>query len=322
MKEYIEVPFRVSERPETAGGRLDAFLAERLQTHSRSLVQKFIREGRVFLRGRRAKASTRVGVRDTVFIRYPPRREGPSPHAGLPVLFEDEHLLAVNKPGDVLSHPAGKIVRNAATTILAAQFPGERLHLVHRLDRETSGILLFAKNPGAAFRLARQFEERTVSKEYLAVVHGVVGFGERTVDEPIGPEGGRIRVRQAVDRGRGQPATTHFRRLAAGGRYSLVRAAPRSGRLHQIRVHLAWLGHPVLGDKLYFGGGAYFLKMTERELGAEDFGILGAKRQLLHAGRLSIRHPGNAKLLMLEAPPPEDFQRVIIKEELTDNPVH
>lgn len=321
LKEYVEVPFPVRERPETAGMRLDAFLVRRLQAHSRSVVQGFIREGRVFLRGRPAKASTRVDLNDTVIVRYPPRREAPPLHERLPVLYEDEHLIAINKPGGVLSHPTGKVVQNTATTILARQFAGTRLHLVHRLDRETSGILLLAKNPADAFSLARQFERRSVSKEYLAVVRGCPAFTRRVVEEPLGPEGKAIRVRQAVNRETGQPASTAFDRLATGRSLSLVRAVPRTGRLHQIRAHLAWLGHPVLGDKLYFQDGEYFLKAVAGELDAEDFAALGAKRQMLHAGRVSLLHPHTGAPLTVEAAPPEDFQHCIIKEELTQNPV-
>lgn len=316
VKEYIEVPFAVSDRPEAAGMRLDAFLVLRLRPPSRSVVQKFISEGRVFLRGRRAKASTRVSRKDTVIVRYPPRNEPPPLHRRLPVIYEDESVLAVNKPGGVLSHPTGKIVRNSATSILAEQCPGMRLHLTHRLDRETSGLLLLAKNPTAAFCIARQFEKRTVRKAYLAVVRGRISFERRTVDEPIGSEGGRIRLRQAIDPVGGVSAVTDFKRLAAGDRLSLVLARPRTGRLHQIRVHLASLGHPVLGDKLYMDGGEAFLKAVEGTLKDSDFEALGARRHMLHAASLRFTHPEGGKTLRLLAPPPDDFSAVTIKEGL------
>lgn len=322
MTEYIEVPFSVSDRPGSAGKRLDAFLVDRLQAQSRAHVQRFIAEGRVFLRGRKAKASTRVDIKDTVIVRYPPRHE-PEPRCKrLEILYEDDHLLAIDKPGDVLSHPSGKIVRNAVTTILAAQRPGQGLHLSHRLDRETSGVLLFAKNPVDAHVLGKQFEGRTVRKEYLALVRGHIPFERKVFDAPLGLKGGVIRIRQAVrlEEEGGVPAVTEFERLAAASRLSIVRARPRTGRLHQIRVHLAALGYPVLGDKLYSSDGHYFLKVIDTPLDEKDFLILGARRHMLHARSIEIRHP-KGRLLTITSPSPPDFRETLIKEGFSSKDV-
>ncbi|MBI5244113.1 MAG: RluA family pseudouridine synthase [Elusimicrobia bacterium] len=303
MSPWVEVPFRA--QAEHSGLRVDAFLAARLRRYSRAEVQRLIRGGRVFLRGRAAKPSARVAKDETVVVRYPRRPEPDPEHASLAVVFEDRDLLAVCKPGGVLSHPTDRVVRNTVIAILAAQFPGLRPHLVHRLDRETSGVLLLAKNPAAARSLVDQFTRRRVEKEYLAVVFGRFPHALTTVDLPIGREDGDIKVRQAA--GRGREAATEFTRLDACERASLLLAKPRTGRLHQIRVHLAALGHPIVGDKLYSGEGAAYLKAVRGELTAEDIDGLGAPRQLLHAFRVRFAHPLSGAPVELRAPLPEDF---------------
>jgi 23S rRNA pseudouridine1911/1915/1917 synthase len=300
--EWVTVPFRVLK--EHGGMRLDAYLALRLHKYSRVRVQKIIDEGRVTMRGRPGKASARVLDGETVTIRYPRTEEPPVPHETLPILYQDDSLVVIDKPGGVLSHPTDKILHNAVTTILTRQL-GRKLHLAHRLDRETSGVLVLALDPGAARALFEQFVGREVTKEYLAVVFGQVTWKTKTVDAPLGPEGGEIKVRQKV--GEGQSAVTEFSRLATDGKLSLVRARPKTGRLHQIRAHLAHVGHPVVGDKLYVGEGEAYMKAVRRELGRADLDALGADRQLLHAWKISFAHPVTGKKLTVTAPVPADF---------------
>lgn len=284
--------------------RVDAYLARRLHRYSRAEVQRLIDQGRVLVRGARVKAASRVAPGDRIVVRYPRKEEPPPRHERLEVLYEDDCLVAVAKPGDLLSHPTDKVLRGAATSILRAQF-GRSLHLAHRLDRETSGVLLLAKDPASARSLVDQFTRREISKRYLALARGRVAFERRLVDTPIGREDREIKVRQAV--GRGQAAATEFRRLAASDRLSLVLALPRTGRLHQIRVHLASLGHPVLGDKLYTGQGEAYLKAVRRELTRDDLAGLGADRQMLHAWIVRLKHPATGRTLEIAAPPPDDF---------------
>ncbi len=301
---WVEVPFEV-QKPQ-AGLRVDAYLAARLQRYSRSEVQRLIAEGRVSFRGARPlKPASRVADGDTVVIRYPGRVEAPSRHESLPVLHEDDELLAVNKPGDILSHPSSRVVANTATAILKKQYPRAKLHLGHRLDRETSGVLLLAKTPAAARDLFHQFFNRLVRKRYLAIVAGKVAWERKKVDVALGGEGGEIRVRQAA--GGGQHAVTDFERLAANDAFSLVAAEPRTGRLHQIRVHLAHLGHSVIGDRLYTGKGELYLKTVDKKITPEDLLALGAERQMLHAHQLTVRGPASGELVTITAPPPADF---------------
>jgi len=309
--QWVEIPFSVTDLRGCAGLRVDQFLSRRLHQYSRSQVQGLIDQGRVFLRGRTAKASSRVQEADVVMIRYPRRPEPEPEHASLRVIHDDAELLAVDKPPCVLSHPTDKVLLNTVTTILSRQFPGTRLHLAHRLDRETSGVLVLAKDPATARDLTEQFTRRDVSKEYLALVFGRVEWERTTVDRPLGREGGRIKVRQAVDAEGGQPAVTEFERLAASEGMSLVRAVPRTGRLHQIRVHLASLGHPLLGDKLYLGDGEFYMKAVAGKLGLEEFEALRAPRQMLHANKVSLVHPGTGRRLELAAPLPADFREAM-----------
>jgi 23S rRNA pseudouridine1911/1915/1917 synthase len=300
--EWVEVPFRALK--EHAGLRLDAFLVARLHQYSRARVQKLIDEGRVLRGGHGVKASARITEGDTVVIRYPRADEPPVPHETMPVIYQDDELVVIDKPGGTLSHPTDKILHNAVTTILPRQI-GRPVFLAHRLDRETSGALVLALDAGSARSLFEQFVGRSVKKEYLAVVFGAPAWTKTVVDAPIGPEGGEIKVRQAV--GAGQSAVTEFEKLATDGRLSLIRAKPRTGRLHQIRAHLAHIGHPVVGDKLYVGAGEAYLKAVRKEIAREDLDALGAERQLLHAWKISFEHPRTGRRLNIIAPVPADF---------------
>lgn len=301
-EDWVEVPFRVLK--EHGGLRLDAFLTARLHGYSRARVQALIDEGRVFLEGRGSKASSRLAEGQSVLIRYPRTAEPPLRHETLPLLHLDDSVVVVDKPGGVLSHPTDKVLNNTVTSILTRQL-GRKVHLAHRLDRETSGALVLTLDADCARSLYEQFVGRSVRKEYLAVVHAEVSWKKKILDAPLGPEGGEIRVRQAV--GAGASAVTAFERLATDGTLSLVSAKPRTGRLHQIRAHLAHLGHPVVGDKLYTGKGEAYMKAVRREIEQEDLDGLGADRQLLHAWRLEFDHPKDGRRLKIEAPVPADF---------------
>lgn len=302
--EWISVPFRVLK--EHDGRRLDAFLAARLRRRSRATVQRLIADGRVTREGRGVKAASKVKDGQVVLIRYLRTEEPPVPHETMPVLYLDERIVVISKPGGTLSHPTGKILHNTVTSLLERQL-GRRVFLAHRLDRETSGTMVLALDSDSARGLYEQFAARAVRKEYLAVVIGAVSWSETTVDAPLGAEGGEIKVRRAVGGAGGQSAVTEFRRLAVDGRLSLVSAKPRTGRLHQIRAHLAHIGHPVAGDKLYIGAGEAYLKAVRRDLARSDLDALGADRQLLHAWRLSFTHPEGGRPLLFEAPVPDDF---------------
>ncbi len=303
--DWIEVPFRVLKEHE--GRRLDSFLAARLgKKYSRMAVSKLIDDGLVFRSSRPVKASARVNEGETVLIRYPRADEPPVPHEIMPIIYQDERIVVISKPGGTLSHPTDKVLHNTVTYLLAKQLE-RKVYLAHRLDRETSGAMVLALDADAARSLYEQFVKSGVQKEYLAVVFGAVTWAETVVDAPLGAEGKAIRVRRAVGGADGQSAVTAFRRLATDGRFSLIEAKPRTGRLHQIRAHLAHIGHPLVGDKLYCGDGEVYMKAVRKEVSRADLDALGADRQLLHAWRLSFKHPNDGRPLIFEAPVPGDF---------------
>ncbi|MBI5631569.1 MAG: RluA family pseudouridine synthase [Elusimicrobia bacterium] len=309
---WVEVPFKVQDPQD--GLRLDRYLTARLHRYSRNKVQELIESGQVFLRGRSAKASQRVSAGETIIIRYPRREEPPCPHQTLQVLYEDAEILAVNKPGDTLSHPTDKAHRNTVTSILRGQFPDLAPRLVHRLDRETSGVLVLAKSREAARALTEQFAAHVVKKEYWAIALGQISWAAKTVDIPVGREDLEVKVRQKA--GSGQEARTEFERLALSDGFSLVKARPLTGRLHQIRVHLAHLGHPILGDKLYAGAGEYYMKAVRRQLTTKDRLALGAERQMLHSRALGLAQPSSGRELLIEAPLPRDFEDCLARTGL------
>lgn len=311
MTEPVEVRFPVRDVPGAAGGRLDLFLSRRIKGASRSAAQRLVADGRVRVDGRAgtARASMKVGLDDVVVVAYP-RREDPPPRArSLAVLHEDGELLVVAKPAGVLSHPTDKVTRNSVTEILKAQFPGGRFLLAHRLDRETSGVLVLTKDPASARALQEQFERRDTAKEYLALVRGRPRWTETVCDAALAKEGGEVKVRQSVSAS-GYPSRTDFRVLGASDSAALVECRPKTGRLHQLRVHLAHLGHPILGDLLYGPDPDLYLKAAAGALTDADRAAAGAPRQMLHARAISFSHPRTGDPLSVTAPLPTDFVAV------------
>jgi len=242
----------------------------------------------------------------------------PPPPERLDELFCDQHLLAVVKPAGLLCHPMGT-QKVAALSIAARQLqergePSE-LRPLHRIDRETSGILLMARNHATDVAIKKQFEQRSVDKSYLALVRGKVTSSEQCIDVPIARDVGPVRLRMRVHAD-GKDSETRVRVLECfgdddfgGGRqgYSWLEAEPKTGRTHQIRVHLAHIGHPIVGDKLYCGDGTAFLKKWRGELGPQDIDELGLARHALHAWKLRLRHPATGERLRLCAAPTQDM---------------
>jgi len=281
--------------PDDAGVRLDLFLCARLPQVSRKAVKRALDGGQVFVDGRcerRASRPLQAGeaVRITVAV-----ATSPPPPAELTILYRDDQLLAVNKPAGMAAHRGHSDRPDALTTVtgwLREEGQGAPI-LLHRLDVDTSGVLLFALDGTANRELSRQFAEREVEKTYLALVTGEPPNVFR-VDNYLKP---KVRGRTAAVLAGGQPAQTDFRTLARSQGIALVEARPHTGRTHQIRVHLADRGYPLLGDRLYGGVG-------EVELGGVRHRL---NRHLLHAWRLACRHPRSGMPLLLEAPLPEAF---------------
>ncbi len=285
------------------GKRLDHFLHERIPGLSRTRIQQVIRERVTLSWGVAPRCATRVRPGGEVSIGYTPLAETLL-DIRLPILMRGSGWLAVDKPPGIVVHPVNRIRENSLIRILRRQEGREPLRLVHRLDRETSGVLLVAESSSAASVLSRAFMNREVDKEYLALVDGVLREDAGRIDLPIGDAvGSRVHVRREA--GRGQPAQTAWTVERRFADRTLLRVVPETGRRHQIRVHLAHIGHPILGDILYGRSDDDYLTLVRdgRDVRQEQDGPL---RQLLHCSRLVFRDPAGERV-EVAAPLPADF---------------
>jgi 23S rRNA pseudouridine1911/1915/1917 synthase len=301
-----------------AGARLDAFLAVQFPSYSRVLLRKVINAAGARVEGKRVKAAHRLRAGEHVSIVLPELvREGPQPEdIPLDILFEDDAIAVVNKPAGMVVHPARG--HWSGTLAAALQFHFNRLStaggpqrpgIVHRLDRDTSGVMVVAKHDLAHIDLADQFEHRRVEKEYFAVCAGVPSRDRDLVDLPVGAHPHQ-REKMAIrrDHATSRHASTFYEVIERFDGYSTVRVLPKTGRTHQIRLHLANVGCPVLCDRLY--GGRAQITRGEISRNAADTEVVLA-RQALHARRLKFAHPISGEVLEFEAPLPTDIEAVV-----------
>ena len=300
--------------PYRDGWTLSDFLVSRFRYHSPALWAERLAEGIVRVNGEPAPAERIVHARDR--IDYFVWHEEPAVDFRFDVLHEDDHVLAVAKSGNLPVHAGGKYIRHTLIAVLRETW-GKELRPAHRLDRETSGVVLLAKTREAARALEREFHARRVGKDYVAIVRGAFP-AEVTVDAPIGREDEKgVSSFRCVDPEGGKPARTRFVCVAVGPEpaappevprpVSLVLACPESGRTNQIRVHAAHLGHPVLGDKIYGVPRPLADRFVVAGESAEVLAAAGAPRHLLHCRRLTLRHPDGQGTLEVVAPLPPDF---------------
>jgi len=283
--------------------RLDIYLSEKDEKYSRNSIQRLIDEGMVTLEGKKAKASYKVQIHDKIFLKEKEPKDIHLKAQDIPieVIYEDNDIIVVNKPKGLVVHPAngnpdGTLV-NALMAICKDTLSGIggeiRPGIVHRLDKDTSGILVIAKNDETHINLSNQIKNREVKKTYIALVRGNVQANEATIDMPIA-RSTQDRKKMAVNKN-GKNAITHFKVLKRYGDYTLLQVNIETGRTHQIRVHMAQIGHPVVGDSVYSSG-------------KNKFGIEG---QCLHAKSLDFRHPITGENMHLEAEMPEYLKNVI-----------
>jgi 23S rRNA pseudouridine1911/1915/1917 synthase len=288
---------RLSAGPAEAGRRLDAVVGSFEEVGSRAEAQRLIDAGRVTVDGQVRAKRHLLAVGQVLEIRPTPMPTSTLVPADVPmtVRYEDEHLLVVDKPAGVVTHPSaghpeGTLVHGLLAHAIAGGKDPTRPGIVHRLDRDTSGLLVVARSERAHRRLQRALRDRHVERHYLALVHGATPPA-LTVDRPIGRDR-KVRTRMAIDDVEGRVAVTHMRRLEDLGRFTLADVRLETGRTHQIRVHLDSVGHPVVGDRVY----------GRREE------TLGLDRQFLHAARLAFPHPETGEPIEVESPLPHDLE--------------
>ena len=291
---------------EGSGQRLDRYLAEQEPELSRSYLQKLIREGRVLADGKPAKAGTKLAAGMKILLDIPEAKEPEILPEDLPldVLYEDQDVILINKPKGMVVHPAAGHDTGTLVNALLFHCRGElsgingilRPGIVHRIDKDTTGVLIACKNDKAHNIVAEQLKDHTITRRYRAIVCGNLKDDEGTVDAPIGRHP-TDRKRMAVVRTGGKRAVTHYRVLERFGAYTYVECRLETGRTHQIRVHMASIGHPLLGDEIYGRGKAPF----------------HLEGQTLHAMVFGFLHPATGEYMEFEAPLPEYFEELLRK---------
>jgi len=301
---------------DSAGARLDVFLTSVLGGHSRSNVQRLIKDGHVQVDGKAAKSNQAMKAGQTIAVDLPEPVD-PAPQAEalpLPIVYQDKDLIVVDKPSGMVVHPAAGHASGTLVNALLhhvddlSGIGGEkRPGIVHRLDRGTSGLMVVAKNDAAHEELSRQFHDREVEKEYIALVWGEVQAGRR-IDAPIGRDPNDRKKMSARARRSREAVTRIVKAQKFGVVLTLAHIAIYTGRTHQIRVHLSEIGHPIVGDSVYGG--------VHRRVPGDLRAVTHLQRPFLHAARLAFTHPTESRRMEFESPLPEDLQRVI--DELTE----
>ncbi len=316
--ELSEEPQDVTVAAEDAGQRLDVFLATKFPLYSRVHLRRVISANGVTINGHGGKPAYRLHEGEVVSVRLPdlPRSSPIPEEIPLTILYEDEHLVAINKPSLMVVHPSRGHWTGTLTSALAFHFNtlssiggANRPGIVHRLDRDTTGVIVVAKTDRAHAGLTAQFEDRTTEKEYFAIVAGNIDRDRDQIDQPIGQHP-HHREKMAIRPGHplSKEAQTFYEVIERFDGFTSVRALPKTGRTHQIRVHLAYVGTPVLCDKMY-GSRAQITRGEVRNHREDDDILL--ERQALHARRLKLAHPITGEMLEFIAEVPEDLQGVI-----------
>ena len=298
---------------ENEGVRLDAFLASQIGGWSRARLQHLITDEEVLVNGKPVKSSYKLNANDEIEVELvaSPTTSFVPENIPLDIVFEDDALIVVNKPAGLVVHPAAGIQTGTLANALAYHFEklstnagAVRPGIVHRLDKDTSGLLAVAKTEIAHEHLANQFRERKVFKSYLALVHGVLERDTGRIEEPLARDP-RNRTRMAIVRG-GRGALSLYKVRRRFDRFTLLDVEIKTGRTHQIRVHLASLKHPVVGDEVYGGGRDNTVRDSKVRVE-----IRKLKRHFLHAAELGLRHPVSGEQLRFQVPLPPELQQLL-----------
>lgn len=316
--ELTSEPVELTVAEQESGLRLDSFLVARFPKYSRVHLRRVINAAAARVNDKREKAAHRLkpGDRVTVFLPELPRPRPEPEEMELAILYEDEWLVAIDKPPGMVVHPAKGNWRGTLVSGLEhrfAQLSGiggpTRPGIVHRLDRDTSGVIIVAKNDQAHIALARQFEERSIEKEYFAIVAGALDRDRDWIDQPIGlhpQQREKMAIRHDLPTARSAQSFYEVQERYRG--FAALAILPKTGRTHQIRVHLASIGAPILCDKQYGGRSQITRGEIRGELSDEEVLL---DRQALHARRLAFTHPRTGERLKIESPLPADLSRVL-----------
>ena len=308
---------RITIGPDDAGVRLDAYLASQIEGWSRARLHRLIETEDVLVNGKAAKPSYKLREHDEIEVELtaPPGANFAPENIPLEIVYEDETLVVVNKPAGLVVHPAAGTPSGTLANALAYHFQqlpdsgaGVRPGIVHRLDRDTSGLLVVAKTEAALENLSDQFRDRTVLKSYAALVHGRILQDSGRIDQPLARDPSN-RTRMAVVRG-GRNALTLYRVRLTFARFTLLDVELKTGRTHQIRVHLAWLKHPVVGDETYGAGRDNTIQ--DARLRAR---VRNLNRHFLHAQKLGFTHPQTGEFVKFESPLPADLSELLLELE-------
>jgi len=319
---------------ESAGYRLDQFLAEQLDGVSRSRVQLLMDQGDVLVNGGREKASMKLRGGELITITGEPRPEplrAIAEDIPLDVIYEDSDLAVINKPAGMMVHAGSgqtESERNRGTLVNALLFRFKKLSatggdlrpgIVHRLDKDTSGLIVVAKNDRTHAALGEMFSNREMKKTYVALVHGAVEREKGTVNTAVGRDPLRRTRMTTRPLENGRAAVSHYevvQRIASRfGKFTMIRVRIETGRTHQIRVHMSSIGYPVVGDTLYGGAGQLTDQVAAQAKRREEPERLKLGRNFLHAARLEFVHPKNGKTMALEAPLPKELLDYLAKVE-------
>ena len=298
--------------------RIDRYLASRLPDYSRTFIQKLIKEGAVLVNGRTVKSSYDIQKGDFISVRVPVLEESKIVPEDIPIaiVYEDDYLMLINKPYDMVVHPAGR--HHCGTVVNALAFHCQNLSqvngplkagIVHRLDRDTSGIMLTIKSDAVHSQIAMQFEKRSVKKEYLAVVEGELMLDSDEISLPIARhiiDSQKMAVRHDI----GKEAVSIYEVIERFRGYTLVKVMPKTGRTHQIRVHMRAIGHPVVADFMYSSQESCYLSdLLQKEREEGELPIID--RQALHAHRIEFFHPIHNKKMEFEVDLPDDISTLV-----------
>ena len=292
------------------GERLDIAIAEMLPDYSRSKITSWIKSGEALIEGKTFKPKDKVNGSKIVFLNRKQRQNNDWVAENIPlnIIFEDEDIIVINKEYGLVTHPGAGNWNGTLANGLLNYEPNlaklDRAGIVHRLDKNTSGLMVIARNEKAQKVLVEQLQSHTISREYSAIVYGHMISGG-LIDEPIGRDP-KDRIRQTILRS-GKVAITNYRVIDRFKSHTHVKAILETGRTHQIRVHLSYIGHPLIGDPIY-GGRVRFPKKASDELKKE---LLNFKRQALHSKKLSLIHPGSGEKLTWRSPLPDDMLKLL-----------